>query len=193
MRAVLSPRGQQGSDNPAGRIRGVTLAERVFRIRESGIVVVLAMLVAVTASVQPRFLSSTNIQFILVDTTVIALLALGETMVVISRNVDLSVGSVAALVTVVTMQTYRAMYREPESIALASIIAVVAGIATGGTCGLVNGLVVTKLRIAPFVATWLIDTLKQPMAPVYYTFVYGVIGLLVMFQMKETNQRTLSD
>jgi MFS transporter, MHS family, proline/betaine transporter len=47
--------------------------------------------------------------------------------------------------------------------------------------------------IAPFIATWLIDTVKQPMAPVYYTFIYGVIGLIVMFPMKETNQRTLSD
>jgi MFS transporter, MHS family, proline/betaine transporter len=47
--------------------------------------------------------------------------------------------------------------------------------------------------IAPFIATWLIDTVKQPMAPVYYTFIYGVIGLLVMLPMKETNQRSLGD
>ena len=61
------------------------LTERAFRIRESGIIVVLVVFVAVTASVQPRFLNTTNIQFILVNTTVFALLALGETMVVISR------------------------------------------------------------------------------------------------------------
>jgi MFS transporter, MHS family, proline/betaine transporter len=46
--------------------------------------------------------------------------------------------------------------------------------------------------IAPFIATWLIDTLKQPMAPVYFTFLYGVIGLAVMIPMKETNQRSLA-
>ena len=73
------------------------LTERVFRIRESGIIVVLVVFVAVTATVQPRFLNITNIQFILVNTTMFALLALGETMVVISRNVDLSVGSVLGL------------------------------------------------------------------------------------------------
>jgi rhamnose transport system permease protein len=73
------------------------LTERAFRIRESGIIVVLVVFVAVTASVQPRFLNITNIQFILVNTTVFALLALGETMVVISRNYDLSVGSVLGL------------------------------------------------------------------------------------------------
>jgi rhamnose transport system permease protein len=75
------------------------LTERAFRIRESGIIVVLVVFVAVTASVQPRFLNITNIQFILVNTTVFALLALGETMVVISRNYDLSVGSVLGLPT----------------------------------------------------------------------------------------------
>jgi predicted ABC-type sugar transport system permease subunit len=73
------------------------LTERAFRIRESGIIVVLAVFVAVTAAVQPRFLNITNIQFILINTTVFALLALGETMVVISRNYDLSVGSVLGL------------------------------------------------------------------------------------------------
>jgi MHS family proline/betaine transporter-like MFS transporter len=46
--------------------------------------------------------------------------------------------------------------------------------------------------IAPFIATWLIDKFKQPMAPVYFTFIYGVIGLAVMLPMKETNQRALA-
>ena len=73
------------------------LTERAFRIRESGIIVVLLVFVAITASIQPRFLDITNIQFILVNTTVFALLALGETMVVISRNYDLSLGSVLGL------------------------------------------------------------------------------------------------
>ena len=49
------------------------LTERAFRIRESGIIVVLVVFVAVTASVQHRFLNPTNIQFILVNTTVFAL------------------------------------------------------------------------------------------------------------------------
>jgi MFS transporter, MHS family, proline/betaine transporter len=46
--------------------------------------------------------------------------------------------------------------------------------------------------IAPFIATWLIDTLHQPMAPVYYTVIYGVIALAVLLPMKETNQRSLA-
>lgn len=47
--------------------------------------------------------------------------------------------------------------------------------------------------IAPFVATWLVDSLGQPMAPAYYTMVYGVIGLALMWPMKETNHLALDD
>jgi MHS family proline/betaine transporter-like MFS transporter len=45
--------------------------------------------------------------------------------------------------------------------------------------------------IAPLVSTWLIDVLRQPTAPVYYIMGYGVIGLLIMWPMKETNARRL--
>ncbi len=44
---------------------------------------------------------------------------------------------------------------------------------------------------APMVATWLIDTMKQPLAPAYYVFLYGLIGLAIMWRMKETNARRL--
>jgi MHS family proline/betaine transporter-like MFS transporter len=44
---------------------------------------------------------------------------------------------------------------------------------------------------APMVATWLIDTLHQPFSPVYYVLLYGIIGLAIMWPMKETNTRRL--
>ena len=96
MSTTLVSRSERPPAAPAGT-GARRLTERAFRIRESGIIVVLVLFVAVTASIQPRFLNITNIQFILVNTTVFALLALGETMVVISRNYDLSVGSVLGL------------------------------------------------------------------------------------------------
>jgi MHS family proline/betaine transporter-like MFS transporter len=45
--------------------------------------------------------------------------------------------------------------------------------------------------IAPFVATWLVDSVGQPMAPAYFTILYGAIGLLLMWPMAETNTRAL--
>jgi ribose transport system permease protein len=93
------------------------------------------------------------VQLLARDGTIPGLVALGMLLVIISGGIDLSVGSVVALVTVVTMQTYRALYRDESSIPLASTCGVLAGVAAGACCGLINGLVVTKLRITPFVAT----------------------------------------
>lgn len=147
MRAVLSPRRQQRPDEPAGRTGSAALVERVFRIRETGIVVVLAIFVGVTASVQPRFLSQTNIQFVLVDTTVIALLALGETMVVISRNVDLSVGSVLGLSAYASSNLFGPHPGIPIPVVF------LAGLGIGLACGVVNGFMVAAGRVPSLVVT----------------------------------------
>ncbi|HZZ55156.1 MAG TPA: ABC transporter permease [Trebonia sp.] len=147
MRAVLSPRRQQRPNEHARRTGSAALVERVFRIRESGIVVVLAVFVAVTASVQPRFLSATNIQFVLVDTTVIALLALGETMVVISRNVDLSVGSVLGLSAYASSNLFGTHPGIPIPLVF------LAGLGIGLACGAVNGFLVAAGRVPSLVVT----------------------------------------
>jgi ribose/xylose/arabinose/galactoside ABC-type transport system permease subunit len=74
-------------------------------------------------------------------------------LIVISGGIDLSVGSVVALVTVTAMQTYEAVLAETDSMDLASLAAIVAGIVTGGVAGLCNGLIITGLRVSPFVTT----------------------------------------
>lgn len=100
-----------------------------------------------------RFLNLPNLQVLLHDGTIPAILALGMLMVIISGGIDLSVGSVVALVTVVTMWVYRWTYAHSASTTTASLAAVPAGIIVGGVCGLVNGLLITGLRVTPFVAT----------------------------------------
>ncbi|MGH3185916.1 MAG: ABC transporter permease [Streptosporangiaceae bacterium] len=123
------------------------LTERVFRIRESGIIVVLALFVAVTTGVQHRFVSETNIQFILVNTTIYALLALGETMVVISRNVDLSVGSVLGMSAYLSASLFGGHYGIPIPVVFA------AGLGIGLGWGIVNGLLVAAGRVPSLVVT----------------------------------------
>jgi ribose transport system permease protein len=115
------------------------------------------------------FLSVGNAQVLVHDNTIAAVVGLGMLLVIISGGIDLSVGSVVALVTVVTMWTYRLTYAGPgsvpllhdagwhwpgtHSVGLASAAAVLAGVATGGLCGAFNGAMVTALRLPPFVAT----------------------------------------
>jgi len=138
----------RGERPPAAAGAGARrLTERAFRIRESGIIVVLALFVAVTASIQPRFLDTANIQFILINTTVFALLALGETMVVISRNYDLSVGSVLGLSAYLSANLFGQHHGIP-------IVAVfLAGLGIGLACGLLNGIMVSAGRVPSLVVT----------------------------------------
>jgi ribose transport system permease protein len=100
-----------------------------------------------------QFLSLDNLQVLVQEGTIPAVVALGALLVIVSGGIDLSVGSVVALVTVVTMRVYGALYDGPDSVGGASLAAVLAGVAAGGLCGLANGLIITRLSVAPFVAT----------------------------------------
>jgi ribose transport system permease protein len=100
-----------------------------------------------------NFLSWPNLQAMLHQASVPALLALGMLVVIISGGIDLSVGRVVGLSTVCMMLVYNATRESTSSVAWASLAAVATGIGVGGLCGLVNGLSVTWLRVTPFVAT----------------------------------------
>jgi rhamnose transport system permease protein len=123
------------------------LTERVFRARESGIIAVLVVFVAVTTIIEPRFLSQQNIHFVLINTTIFALLAVGETLVVISRNVDLSVGSVVGLSAFLSAR----LFGQVHGIPIPAVF--LAGLAIGLVCGLANGLMVAIGRVPSLVVT----------------------------------------
>jgi len=122
-----------------------------------------------------NFVSWRHFRDLLRHNAVTLVVALGMLLVIISGGIDLSVGSVAALVTVVTVLAYNAVLERTGSEAVASAAAVAAGVGVGGLCGLVNGLSVTLLRVTPFVATlgmygmargagvWLADRKTVPM------------------------------
>jgi ribose transport system permease protein len=93
----------------------------------------------------PQFMSAVNIETIARQTLIVALAALGMTFVIINGAIDLSVGSGVALVGVAVAWCLRAHY-SPE-------VALVGGLLVGAAAGLVNGLLVTKLRVGPFIAT----------------------------------------
>ena len=123
------------------------LVDAIFRAREFGIVAVLIVFVAVATSVQPRFIDPQNIKFVFSNAVIYALLALGETIVVLSRNVDLSVGSVLGLSAYLSSDLFSQAHGIP-------IVAVfVAGLAIGLICGAVNGAVVAVARVPSLVVT----------------------------------------
>jgi rhamnose transport system permease protein len=123
------------------------LTERVFRVREFGIIAVLVVFVGITAAIQPRFLDLQNSQFVLVDATIFAFLALGETMVVVSRNVDLSIGSVLGLSAFVSANLFGQHHGIPIPVVF------LAGLGIGLGCGIVNGFLVSVGRVPSLVVT----------------------------------------
>ena len=77
--------------------RGATLVQRLVVVRELGILAALLLLVVATVIANPRFLSGQNLRDLLLSASVLTVLAAGQTVVIITRNVDLSVGSTLGL------------------------------------------------------------------------------------------------
>ena len=123
------------------------LVDLVFRLREYGIIAVLVVFIAVTTGLQPRFLGQQNIKFILLNATIFALLALGETMVVVSRQMDLSVGSVLGLSAYVSSNLFGQVHGIPIPVVF------LAGIGIGVACGVVNGAIIALARVPGLVVT----------------------------------------
>jgi len=92
-----------------------------------------------------RFLSPNNLRVVLSQTVIVAVGAIGMTMIIISGGIDLSVGSTIALTGVITALGI--------NMGLSPFVALVAGIIVGGIVGVVNGLAITRLKVVPFIAT----------------------------------------
>lgn len=106
----------------------------------------LFLVLGVFGALAPEgFLSFENFQVVMTQMVIVGLCAIGMTFVIVSGGIDLSVGSMIALCSVVVAILLRDGY-DPS-------IALVGGVLTGAVCGLVNGLLITTLRIVPFVAT----------------------------------------
>ena len=92
-----------------------------------------------------KYLSLRNLRTVLAQTVIVAIGAIGMTIIIIGGGIDLSVGSAIALTGVITALGVNAGW--PTTVALA------AGILLGGVVGIVNGLAITRLHVVPFIAT----------------------------------------
>lgn len=115
-------------------------------IRNS-LVIVLLMVMIYFATQNERFASLGNLRAVLIAAAPFALIALGQTIVILTGGIDLSVGSVIALGAMVA--AWLSLRLPADQIWLAAAIAV----AVGTLAGVINGLVVAYLDVPPFVAT----------------------------------------
>ena len=106
----------------------------------------LIILFVVFSLASPFFLTPDNVGGILLATAVNGVLALGVTFVIINGGIDLSVGTVMTFSAVMTAQVM-IIWQQPV------LVGILAGLITGALCGTINGLMVTKMKVPPFVAT----------------------------------------
>lgn len=99
------------------------------------------------------FFTVRNFANILVSSTLIMLMALGQTYVIITAGIDLSIGWTVGLASVVTATTMRDLANSGMDPPVAIALGVVAGLLVSLVPGLVNGLLVAKVKIPPFIAT----------------------------------------
>jgi ribose transport system permease protein len=135
---------QTGSTVAMARPRGITWREIVGR-PESGVVLILLAMAGFLSLYTDTFLTSTNIFNILRAFSWIAMSAFGQCMVIITAGIDLSVGSVMGLSGLASAMLLVRGVPVP--------LAVVGGLLTGLFVGFVNGLMITKGRLPPFIAT----------------------------------------
>jgi ribose/xylose/arabinose/galactoside ABC-type transport system permease subunit len=120
--------------------------ERLFKRPWVGPLLALVAVYALFAFLRPyTFARGINLETMARQTVVVAITAVGMTLVMVKGGIDLSVGSLVALTTVVVARSLRA----DASVATALVLGV--GMALG--CGLINGALVAGLRITPFIVT----------------------------------------
>jgi ribose/xylose/arabinose/galactoside ABC-type transport system permease subunit len=116
------------------------------RISDAGVLgglVLIATLFAIL--IGPQFLRAANLELMARQTAIVCVAALGMTMVIVAGGIDLSVGSVIALATVVTAL----LLRSPVD----PLFAALGAVAAGAACGALNGVLITGLRVVPFIVT----------------------------------------
>jgi ribose transport system permease protein len=119
---------------------------RLVAVGEVGVLLALILIVAFFYVIEPAFLSVRNIRAILRVVSFVGIIAIGQTILLVGGEFDLSVGAVAGLSAVCSAKLMTAL-------ALPVPLALVGGVITGGAVGLVNGLVVVKLKIPTFIQT----------------------------------------
>lgn len=117
------------------------------------------ILVIIVSVLNPDFLEPLNILNLLRQVAINALIAFGMTFVILTGGIDLSVGSILALSSAFVANLMLA--------GVDPILAIIIGCAAGGVMGMVNGLMITKGKMAPFIATLATMTIFRGLTLVY--------------------------
>lgn len=142
---------------------GITMEKKIDYkqlLKNNGILIVFLLIIVGLSILSPYFMTMNNILNIIRQTSIYGIIAVGMTFVILTGGIDLSVGSILALSGAVA-----AGLMKNQSVA--PLVAALAAILVGAGIGLINGLLVTIGRIAPFVVTLGMVTIARGLALIY--------------------------
>ncbi len=117
------------------------------KFREVGIVLIIVVLAALVSLRNPAFLTANNFRDIVLNISILVIVALAQTMVIITRGIDLSVGSMIGLTAMMVSFTIAAFPDMP------ALLALLLGMALGAALGSLNGLLIAGGGAPPIIAT----------------------------------------
>ena len=123
-----------------------TLKEKLPPIGQLGPFIALIIACAIFGSTTERFFSGENFSLILQQVMVVGVIAIGQTLIILTAGIDLSCGMIMALGSIV-------MTKFAADLGVPAPIAIVCGIAITTLFGLINGLLVTRIKLPPFIVT----------------------------------------
>jgi fructose transport system permease protein len=147
---VPAPQGAGTAAAPVGGERPGGLAARIHDILHSnatlGPLFVLVLAIVIFAFASGRFLQPGNLSLIVQQVMVVGTLGIAQTLVILTAGIDLSVGAIMVLSMIV-------MAKLAADSGVPGLLALLIGFGVGTACGLINGALVTRLRLPPFIVT----------------------------------------
>ena len=140
MTAVIEPTGEVRENEELG----ARVQHTLHRHPAIGPASVLVVSVIVFSLINHRFLNSTNLSLLIQQVAVLATLAIGQTMIILTAGIDLSVGAAAILAQMVIAQTAADNH-------VPGVLALLLGVAVGALTGFINGFLVTRIKLPPFI------------------------------------------
>jgi inositol transport system permease protein len=126
--------------------RGFSGILKGFNFQKYGMALVFVVMFVLMSILSPAFLNARNLMNVVRQISIIAISGFGVTMIIITTGIDLSIGSVIALVSVIT-----ASFAHPNEYPL--FVPIIMGLLVGGFAGLINGTLVAKGKLPAFIAT----------------------------------------
>ena len=158
----------------------IDFLKRLFGMREMGVLLALVILVLFVNTQSEFFWTSRNIFNVLRSMSTIGIIAIGMTMIIVTAGIDLSVGSMMAAA---SMMTARLIFTD----VMPPLPAVIVGFGFGALLGFINGFIITKIKVNPFITTLGMLSIARGLTLLLATGLQGTVASNIPMRNEQIN------